>query len=460
MCGLIGISSHKQAARLAYHGLFALQHRGQEAAGIVTAKDGQMCQHLGRGLVTEAISEEAIGKLVGPMAIAHVRYSTAGTKDLVNAQPMLFRNYHGKIAIAHNGNLTNALTLKRKLEEQGAIFQSTSDTEVVIHLIARKHGKLLDCIVEALGQLEGSYSFLLMTPDWIMAARDPYGFRPLVLGKLGRSFLLASETAALELLEAKFLREIAPGEVVIFKGTEQQQIKQLSRRTTEHKQLKIQQAFCVFEHVYFARPDSDVFGRNVYEARKAMGRELAKQLQPLKADYVIPIPDSGVSAALGFSEASGIPMELGLIRNHYAGRTFIQPLQSLRELGVRLKLSPLQNTLKGKKIILIDDSIVRGTTARKIIRMLRKAKVKEIHMAISSPPIISPCFYGIDTPREEELLAANMNLKEIKKFLGVDSIQYLSVEGLLRSVHGDKASYCTACFTKKYPTPLTDRSQR
>ncbi|MBI4055965.1 MAG: class II glutamine amidotransferase [Elusimicrobia bacterium] len=472
MCGIIGISNHRNAAQLAYTGLFALQHRGQEAAGLVTVHQGKLKIHVGMGLVSQVFKPDAFQHLPGRSAIGHVRYATTGESSVKNAQPLLFTQSRGSLAIAHNGNLTNAQELKQKLEKRGAMFQSSTDSEVIVHLIARNTRPLEDAIIESLRQVEGAYSLLFLSSQKMIAVRDPHGFRPLVLGRLNGSYVVASETCALDLIKSKFVREIEPGEMVIIEGGYLKSLKPFA---------EIPKAHCIFEYVYFARPDSKLFGTNVHQVRRELGRELAREMIPppggsvrtinsqaplgaslgggmkgIKADLVVPVPDSGVPAALGFSQESGIMFEMGFIRSHYTGRTFIQPLQSLRDMGVELKLSALKEVLQGKRIILVDDSIVRGTTSRKIIRMLRRIKVKEIHMAISSPPIVSPCYYGIDTPQESELIAANHSIDKIRHYLGVDSLHYLSLKGLLRAASaGREMGFCTACFTREYPTRVS-----
>jgi amidophosphoribosyltransferase len=453
MCGIVGVCDHRKAVQQAYLGLFSLQHRGQEAAGIVTSVAGRLQARTALGLVAEAFPEEELKKLRGRSAVGHVRYATAGDGGLLNAQPLVFENVHGPIAIAHNGTLTNALKLRRKLERQGAIFRTTTDSEVVVHLIARQSGPIEEAIIASLKQLEGAYSFLFQTPDKIIAARDPLGFRPLCLGRLGKSYVLASETTALHQMGATFVREIAPGEVAVLQG---KTIKSF------HPFGKIKRtAHCVFEQIYFARPDSTMLGRSVQETRRALGRELAKEMKGIDADIVVPVPDSGVPAALGFAEESGLHLEMGFVRSHYIGRTFIQPAQVLRDNAVMLKLSPVRELLAGKRIVLVDDSIVRGTTSRRLCRMLRRVGVKKIHMAISSAPIISPCYYGIDTPSSAELIAANKSIDRTAHYLGADSLHHLSQRGMLKAAAGGKSSaktFCTACFSADYPTPLADFS--
>ena len=448
MCGIVGVFGRRDAAQLAYLGVFALQHRGQESAGIVASDGEQLKLRVGMGLVSEVFDQEILRGLPGRAALGHVRYATTGASHLRNAQPLTFNHVHGPISIAHNGNLTNAGKLREHLEGRGAIFQSSTDSEVIVHLIARSNGPVEDAIIHSLRQVVGAYSLLLLTPDKMIAARDPQGFRPLVLGRLGRAWVAASETAALHLMGARPVREIEPGEVLILEaGLPPKSLKPFHRGA---------QARCVFEQVYFARPDSQVFGRGVEASRQEMGRQLAREMKGVEADMVVPVPDSGVPAALGFSRESGIPFEMGLVRSHYVGRSFIQPAQFLRDAAVVLKFSPVRDTLKGKRIVLVDDSIVRGTTSRKICRMLRRVGVRRIHMAISSPPIVSPCYYGIDTPVAQELIAARQSHDQVRQFLGVDSLQHLSVDGLIRAAGGGADGYCAACFTKEYPTSLPD----
>jgi len=447
MCGIVGVQHAADAARLAYLGLYALQHRGQESAGIVSSDGQNFNRHIGMGLVSDIFDQEALDPLKGKLAIGHVRYSTAGDTTLRNAQPLLATTAHGTLALAHNGNLTNALRLRKELEEKGAIFQTTSDTEVILHLVARsKAPNLRDAIVDALKQVEGSYSLVFATQTELLAARDPYGVRPLVIGLLDQSTVFASETCALDLLSATFVREVRPGELVYVNGD--------GLQSTYFAQSK-RTAFCTFESIYFARPDGVVFGKSVYEVRAEMGRQLAREA-PVPADLVVAVPDSANVAAIGYAEQSKIPYGLGLIRSHYIGRTFIEPRQSIRDFGARIKYNAVPEALQGKRIVLIDDSIVRGTTSRKLVRMLRNAGVKEIHMRISSPPIIGSCYYGIDTPTKKELIAANSSVAEIREYLGVDSLSYLSVEGLLKCCGGTEKSMCVGCFTDQYPIPLMD----
>ena len=466
MCGIIGIADHQHAAQKAYLGLFALQHRGQEAAGIIAADRGRLAGRTALGLVAEAFPDRVLREIRGRAAVAHVRYATAGGSDLVNAQPLLFETVHGPIAIAHNGTLTNALHLRRKLESQGAIFRTSADSEVIVHLIARLPGPIEGAIAGALKQIDGAYSLIFLTPGKLIAVRDPRGFRPLCVGRLGRAPVFASETNAIHQMGARFVREVEPGELVVVQDGGRGSAAVLRRlgmgvRRTGGR-LRSLKPFgplpaptqCVFEEIYFARPDSRVFGLSVQATRRALGRELAREMAPVKADVVVPVPDSGVPAALGFSRESGVDFEMGIVRSHYIGRTFIQPAQVLRDNSVNLKLSPIPEALRGKRIILIDDSIVRGTTSRRICRMLRRAGVAEIHMAICSPPIVSSCYYGIDTPRREELIAARGPVEATRRFIGVDSLTYLSTEGLLRAV--GSRDFCLACFTGRYPTRIMD----
>jgi amidophosphoribosyltransferase len=452
MCGIVAVAGDRSAVRLTTLALYALQHRGQEAAGIAAVSGERLAARHGLGLVTEALPEETLSTLSGRSALGHVRYATAGDGSIQNAQPLVFDHVHGPIAIAHNGTLTNARVLRGRLEARGAIFRTTTDSEVIVHLIARQKGPLERAVAAALRQVEGSYSLLFLTPDRIIAARDPMGFRPLVIGKRGKAFVFASETTALNQIGAEFVREVEPGEVVVLEKGRMRSLSPFHRTA--------RRAFCVFEQVYFARPDSSVFGLSVQATRRQLGRELAKEMFGVEADAVVPVPDSGVPAAIGFAEESGIPLELGFVRSHYVGRTFIQPAQGMRDHAVMLKLMPVREVLTGKRIILVDDSLVRGTTSRRLCRILRRAGVRAIHMTLSSPPIVSPCYYGIDTPQRSELIAATHSQKEICRFLGVDSLHYLSLEGLLRAAGregGPKGrDYCTACFTRRYPTPLSD----
>ena len=454
MCGLFGIYGHDEAANIAYLGLHALQHRGQESAGIATIDQGRLRRHAGMGLVSENFGKETLAGLPGRAAIGHVRYSTSGSSELRNAQPFVFEYAHGGLAIAHNGNLVNADEIRSRLERQGSIFQTSSDTEVIVHLLAQaREADLIDRLAAALGQVSGAYSLLLLTEGKLIAARDPHGFRPLVLGRLRDSYVFASETCCFDLIEAEFIREIDPGEIVVADG-----VAVRSYRPFEPAPPR----FCIFEHVYFARPDSLLNGRSVYRARERMGRRLAVE-HPAAADVVIAVPDSGVPAAVGYSRQSGIPLEMGLIRSHYVGRTFIEPQDSIRHFGVRLKLSPVRSVVDGQRVAVIDDSLVRGTTSRKIVTMLRGAGAAEVHLRISAPPTTHPCFYGIDTPTREELIASTHSNEEIRSYIGCDSLGYLSHDGMMEAAsaatgslaEGDKAGFCSACFTGVYPVPVT-----
>src|SRR5882724_8110665 len=450
-CGVVGVQHHPEASRLVYLGLYALQHRGQESAGIVASDGSTLKRHVDMGLVADIFTKQTLSPLKGRLAIGHVRYSTAGDTTQRNAQPLLANTSHGILALAHNGNLTNAITLRKNLEQKGSIFQTTSDTECILHLVARsKANSLREAIVEALRQVEGSYSLVFCTKKELIAARDPYGVRPLVLGKFGQATMIASETCALDLIGAKFVREIKPGELVYINGG--------GIKSTIFAQ-RPQTAHCSFENIYFARPDGILFGKSVYAVRSELGRQLAREA-PAKADWVVAVPDSANVAAVGYAEESGIPVGLGLIRSHYIGRTFIEPSQSIRDFGVRIKYNAVREALKGKSIVLVDDSIVRGTTSRKLVRMLRRVGVKAIHLRVSSPPIIGPCYYGIDTPTKKELIAANHSVPAIRDYLGVDSLAYLSVEGLLKCCGGTNKTFCVGCFTDKYPIPLMDFSKK
>jgi amidophosphoribosyltransferase len=457
-CGIVGVIGSPSAANLVYLGLFALQHRGQEGCGIVSydpannpGKDvsGSFHIHKDFGLVSDSVNQTVLAKLVGDSAIGHVRYSTHGGRLIQNVQPFTFRTALGPLAIAHNGNLTNADEIQKNLEKEGAIFQSTCDSEVFIHLIARDPQEtILERIFSTMKQVSGAYSLVLHSEDRLYAVRDPHGFRPLVIGKRDDCYIVASETCALDLVDATYVREVEPGEVV----------EVTKDGLSSHFPLEKQRsAFCSFEPIYFARPDSRVFGDVVYTLRKKMGSVLASEAPVKNADVVIAVPDSGVPMAMGFAEASGLPLELGLVRNHYVGRTFIQPAQEIRDFGVKLKLNPVASALEGKSVVVVDDSIVRGTTSVKIIRMLREAGVKEIHMRIGSPPITHSCYFGVDTPNRINLLAAQKNIDEIRSFIGCDSIGYLSIKGLRKAI-GDVegANYCTACFHGEYPASIGD----
>ena len=446
-CAVVGVFGHEEAANLTYLGLYALQHRGQEASGIVSGDGNQFFVQKGMGLVADIYNKDSLERLPGHMAIGHNRYSTAGGNDLKNVQPLTVNFALGNLALAHNGNLINAQVLRNELEAYGAIFQSTSDSEVIIHLIAHsKAGSFLARVMDALNQVRGAFSVVLLTDSGLIAARDPHGLRPLCLGRVRSSWIVASETCAFDLLDAEYVREIEPGELVVIS----------EQGLDSHRPFpKMNQAMCVFEYVYFARPDSRIFGANaVYATRKALGRQLAQESW-VPADIVIPVPDSGVPAALGYAEGGGVRFETGLIRNHYVGRTFIEPEQSIRHFGVKVKLNAVSEVLSGKRVVVVDDSLVRGTTSRKIVKMIRQAGAKEVHMRISSPPIISPCFYGIDTPTKKELIASNHSTEEIRKYITADSLAYLSLEGMLNVVPGAPDQYCNACFTERYPIPFT-----
>jgi amidophosphoribosyltransferase len=441
-CGVFGIFGHPEASNLAYLGLYALQHRGQESAGIA-ASDGQLVRvSRAMGYVSEAFDTVSLAKLPGRMAVGHVRYSTAGESRLANAQPILVDSVHGQFAVGHNGNIVNATELRDALVRLGAIFQATTDTEVIVHLFARSREEGAEgAIVDALSQVRGAYSLVMMTKDKLIGARDPHGFRPLALGQLGDAWVICSETCAMDLIGATYLRDVEPGEVIVISEQGMKSIRPFA---------PARKSQCIFEHVYFSRPDSYVFGESVNEVRTEFGRRLARE-SAVEADVVVPIPDSGVCAAIGFSDASGIPMRMGLIRNHYVGRTFIEPQSSIRHFGVRVKLNPVRSILEGQRVVLVDDSIVRGTTSRKIVRMVRSAGAREVHMRISCPPTISPCFYGVDTPRRSELIAATHTLEEIRKYLNADSVSYLSLDGLTGAVRGGQHNYCTSCYTGVYP---------
>ena len=441
-CGVFGIFGHREASNLTYLGLYALQHRGQESAGIAASDGGLIRHHKAMGYVNEVFDGDTLAKLPGTQAVGHVRYSTAGESLVANAHPIVVDSIHGQLAVCHNGNLVNAGELRDALVRCGAIFQTNSDTEVVVHLFARSQSESVEwAVIDAISQVRGAFSFVMMTKDRVIGVRDPHGFRPLAIGRLGDAWVICSETCALDLIGATYVRDVEAGEVVIASASGLKSIKPFGPAP---------QSQCVFEHVYFARPDSYVFGESVNEVRTQLGRALAREA-PVDADVIVPIPDSGVCAAIGYAEASGIPMRMGLIRNHYVGRTFIEPQQSIRHFGVRVKLNPVRSILEGRRVVLVDDSIVRGTTSRKIVRMVRNAGAKEVHMRISCPPTISPCFYGVDTPRRSELIAATHTLDEIRKYLDADSVSYLSLDGLTSAVRGGRSRYCTSCYTGVYP---------
>ena len=440
-CGVCGVLGRPDAANLVYLGLYALQHRGQESAGIA-AFDGEALRHRKEmGYVADIFDRSLLDELPGSAAVGHVRYSTAGNSSLINAQPMVAKTHRGQVALAHNGNLVNALRLRRELEKAGAIFQSTSDSEVFLHLFARSQaGTLEAALLETLDAAMGAYSLVVLCDGRLFAARDPHGFRPLALGRLDETWVVASETCAFDLIEAHMVREVGPGEVVELSGEEPRVLRRSGPGPYAH---------CVFEHVYFARPDSLVFGEDVGAVRERLGERLARE-RPAAADIVVAVPDSGVPAALGFARESGLPFTLGLVRNHYVGRTFIEPRQAIRHFGVKVKLNPVRSAVAGKRVVLVDDSIVRGTTSRKIVMMLKSAGAKEVHLRISSPPTIGPCFYGIDTPERRELIASSQTVEKIRAFVGADSLGYLSEGGMLSCLTTPPANFCTACFSGNY----------
>jgi amidophosphoribosyltransferase len=442
MCGIFGIYPHKDAAELACLGLYALQHRGEESSGIITRNGKKVHLHKALGLVSDVFDEKIIRSLRGELAIGHLRYSTTGSSNIKNTQPFYVKSKIGDIAIAHNGNLTNTLSLHRELENKGALFQTSMDSEIIAHLLAHSQNKdFKDAVIWSLSKLEGAYSLVLMLNDILIGARDVYGFRPLCLGKFDGAYVLASETCALDLIGAEYIRDVHPGEIVFIYKDKIESVMPFKKSAC---------AFCIFEYIYFARPDSNIFQHNVYLARKKLGAQLAAEF-PAEADLVMPIPDSGVFAALGFSQSLKIPFEFGMIRNHYIGRTFIQPTQDLRDFKVRIKLNPLKEVLNGKRVIIVEDSIVRGTTSRMRVKALRLAGAKELHMRISCPPLKFPCFYGIDFPTKKELVASKHDIAWVRDFIGADSLEYLSLEGMLSSMPIPKENFCTACFTGKYP---------
>ncbi len=451
-CAVFGIWNHPEASRLAYLGLYALQHRGQEASGIVSLYEDQHRLHKDHGLVADVFSEEVLDTLKGRAAIGHNRYSTTGANEKYNIQPLKAKLYNGPVSLAHNGNIINSRPIRQDLQKQGSIFQGTNDTEIFLHLIARNpKTDMVACLKDELPKLEGAFSMVMLTDKQLIAARDPHGFRPLVLGEIlvkgGKAKVLASETCAFDLIGAKFIREIKPGEIYWCNDQEEGSfmMDNIPDRTSQ----------CVFEHVYFARPDSIVFGESAYATRKKLGKHLALEDGDIDADLVIPVPDSGVPSALGYSQQSKIPFELGIIRNHYVGRTFIEPKQSIRSFGVKVKLNPQAAILKDKKIIVVDDSLVRGTTSQKIINLVRAYGAKEVHMRIAAPPSIGPCYYGVDTPSKDQLIASTHSVEEIRQYIGADSLKYVSMEGLMAAVNDpDQQKYCAACFTDKYPTKI------
>ena len=451
MCGIFAIHAREDAANFVYLGLYALQHRGQESAGIVSWDGERLHVERGMGQVADIFKQPVLQRLRGGSAIGHTRYSTAGSSVIANAQPIVVNTSMGPLGVVHNGNLVNAVEVRHRLERDGAIFQTTSDTEVILHLMARNpRADVVDSFMTALDQVRGAYSLLLITRDAVIAARDPWGFRPLLLGDAQGSPCFASEGCAFDLIGATTVRELEPGEVAVARG---------GRLETYRLPQVPEPTRCVFEHVYFARPDSVVFGDAVSEVRRRLGAQLAREA-PADADLVSPVPDSGVFAALGYAQESGLPFELGLIRNHYVGRTFIEPKSSIRHFGVKVKLNPVRAVIAGKRLVLIDDSIVRGTTSQKIVKMLKDAGAAEVHVRISSPPTAWPCRYGIDTPNRGELIAANQPLDEIRRFIGADSLAYLSLEGMLKSVSGPPESYCTACWTGRYRVPMSGEDAR
>ncbi len=442
MCGVFGVYGHKESSRLTYLGLYALQHRGEESAGVVSYDGRKTYMHKGMGLVREVFSEDKIKSLHGSLSVGHNRYSTTGSSSTKNIQPFFVNYRSSPLAVAHNGNFTNTNTLHRKLEASGSIFQTTMDSEIAIHLIAKYNTKnYKEAVVKALGEIEGAYSLVLMMGDMVIGARDPYGWRPLCLGKVDGAYVIASETCALDLIGAEYIRDIEPGEIIFINKNGIESVKPF---------LKKRKACCIFEYIYFSRPDSNIFGQNVYSTRKELGRQLAKECS-FKADLVTPVPDSGVYAAVGFAQKTNIPFEMGMIRNHYVGRTFIQPAQSIRDFRVKVKLNPIKSVLKDKEIMVVEDSIVRGTTSRGRVRALRDAGVKKIHMLVSCPPLRFPCFYGIDFPTKKELIASEHDVEWIRNFIGVDTLYYLSKEGMLGAMPLPKEDFCTACFDGNYP---------
>jgi len=449
-CGVFGIYGHAEAARLTYLGMYALQHRGQESCGIVAANGEQLISEREMGHVSEAFNQARLDRLPGQAAIGHVRYSTAGEVSIRECQPFSVTCQHGQIAVCHNGNLPFASEERVRLEREGAIFSSTSDTEVILHGVARSRAATVgDAIAEVLRETEGAFSTLFLTPCEMIAIRDPRGFRPLALGRLNDAWVVASETCAFDLIDAKYIRDIEPGEMVV--------INEQGLRSS-HPLKPQQHSMCIFEHVYFSRPDSIIFGQSVNRSRHKMGQRLAIE-HPADADIVVPVPDSGVPAAIGYSAESGLPFRFGLVRNHYVGRTFIEPRQSIRSFGVRIKLNPVRHLIEGKRIVLIDDSIVRGTTSKKIVRMVREAGAEEIHVRISCPPTISPCYYGVDTPDKSQLIAANYSIEGIREFIGADSLGYLSLEGMQAATGLRADESCVACWSERYPTRITSAAE-
>jgi len=449
-CGVFGIYGHPEAARLTYLGLYALQHRGQESCGIVSSDGAELRSERAMGLVSDAFDQARLDKLPGAAAIGHVRYSTAGEVSIREAQPFLVACQHGQVAVCHNGNLPFATEERKRLEREGAIFSSTSDTEVVLHGIARSRAAgIAEAIPEVLCETEGAFSMLFLTPESLIAIRDPRGFRPLALGRLNDAWVVASETCAFDLIDARYVRDVEPGEMIVIDKRGLRSSSPLPPRPHSH---------CIFEHVYFSRPDSIIYGHSVNESRHKMGKRLAVE-QPADADLVVPVPDSGVAAAVGYAAQSGINFRFGLVRNHYVGRTFIEPKQSIRSFGVRIKLNPVRDLIEGRRVVLIDDSIVRGTTSKKIVRMVREAGAREVHLRISCPPTVSPCFYGVDTPNKKDLIAAQMSVEDIRDFIEADSLGYLSLEGMLEATGIRPDSSCVACWTGRYPTRITREAE-
>lgn len=445
-CGVVGVYGHPDAANLVYLGLYALQHRGQESAGIAASSNGKMHLEVGMGLVADVFSDARLKKLPGNIAVGHNRYSTTGVSKVKNAQPCLIEYSGGTMAMGHNGNLVNASEIRKELGAAGAIFQSTNDSEVIVHLMAQsRRNSFVDRAVAALSQVKGAYSIVLMSENELVAARDPQGFRPLCLGKLDGAYIVASESCVMDLVEAEFIREIEPGELILINQFGVKSFYPFQKAPTKQ---------CVFEHIYFSRPDSYLFGHSVYSTRKLMGKALARE-KPVEADVVVPVPDSGVISAMGYSEETKIPFQMGLIRNHYVGRTFIEPQSQIRNFGVKVKLNAVKPVIEGKRVIIIDDSIVRGTTSKKIVRMLREVGAREVHVRISSPPTTHSCFYGIDTPTKGELIASNMDIDQTCKYLGADSLHYISLEKMLEIFGEQKDDFCAACFDGRYPVDVT-----
>ena len=452
MCGIVGIFGHPEASTLAYLGLYALQHRGQESVGIVSADGNRFLRRARMGLVADVLSREVLDELPGSAAIGHVRYSTAGDSNPANAQPFLLQHHRGPIAVAHNGNLVDAALVRDELESEGSIFQTTTDTETILHLVARSRAAdVKDAIIESLRAVRGAYSILFLVPGRLIAVRDPLGFRPLSIGRVDGAWVVSSETCAFDLLGAEYVRDLERGEVVVIDVGGVHSFRPLP---------SARPAPCIFEHVYFARPDSQVFGQSVQAVRQRLGAQLHRE-HPAEVDVVVPVPDSGMYAAMGYARAAGLPFEMGLVRNHYVGRTFIEPSQQIRNFGVRIKLNPVRELLRDRRVVLIDDSIVRGTTSKKIVQLCRDAGAREVHMRISCPPTISPCYYGIDTPHREELIAAQKPVERIRGFIGADSLSYLSLAGMLEAVGSSAGDCCTACWTEEYPValPRTEAAQ-